>query len=61
MQDVLVTPNNSAPPISIRIPRTLVRPHFREIPKSHLAAIDPDLAEVSIEYIREGLQRSGPT
>ena len=55
------TPQHEETPIfkGITLPRRLARPPYREINKAALAAVDPELADVSTEYIRDGLEMEG--
>ena len=40
-------------------PVRLARPTYREVSREALTAIDPELADVPIEYIRDGLRGQG--
>lgn len=55
------TPQHEETPVfkGITLPRRLARPPYREINKAALAAVDPELADVSTEYIRDGLEMEG--
>lgn len=46
----------SMPHMVVKLPRRLARPAFRDIEKATLAAIEPDLADTPIEYIRDTLR-----
>jgi hypothetical protein len=47
-------------PKVVTLPKYLGRPQYCEISKDALAAIDPDLANADVEFIREGLEQCGP-
>ncbi|KZT64450.1 hypothetical protein DAEQUDRAFT_769685 [Daedalea quercina L-15889] len=42
-------------PQNLQIPRTLSRPAFTEVSRSAIAALEPDLANVPIEFVRKHL------
>jgi hypothetical protein len=44
----------------ITLPRYLARPDYREIRMETLMSIDPEFADVPLEYIKEGLESTGP-
>ena len=48
---------HSTPAPSLNMPRSLARPAFREVDRTTVATIAPELAEVPIEYIRQHLAR----
>ena len=43
-----------------QIPRHLARPDYREVSRDIITAIDSELAGVPLDYIREGLEITGP-
>ena len=43
-----------------QIPRHLARPDYREVSRDNITAIDSELAGVPLDYIREGLEITGP-
>lgn len=43
-----------------QIPRHLARPDYREVSRDNITAIDSELASVPLDYIREGLEITGP-
>ncbi|KAF8577828.1 hypothetical protein K439DRAFT_1396231 [Ramaria rubella] len=45
---------------SVKLPRHLKRPTFRDISPAALEAVDPDLKGVAMEYILQSLQAVGP-
>lgn len=51
--------------VPVVLPRELRRPEYCEVPKDSLRAAashgDPSIAEVDIEYIRDELEKSGPS
>ncbi|KAF8523778.1 hypothetical protein BU17DRAFT_43611 [Hysterangium stoloniferum] len=51
--------SNVAPQQRLSFPKQLRRPPYRPISPEALSAIDPDLAEVPIEYIQDKLLASG--
>jgi len=44
----------------VSLPRFLQRPSFREVSKTVLSAIEPDLKHTNLDYIMEGLEHLGP-
>lgn len=42
-------------PPNLQLPRKLARPNFAEISRETIAALEPELEEVPIEYIRRHL------
>lgn len=44
----------------ITLPRYLARPNFKEVSRENITAIDPELADVPLDYIQEGLEITGP-
>jgi len=48
-------------PSPVSLPRTLTRPQFRDPSRGAIAAIEPELANVPIDYIRRGLRDMGDT
>ncbi|KIJ40395.1 hypothetical protein M422DRAFT_68537 [Sphaerobolus stellatus SS14] len=46
-------------PQSIRLPRRLVRPEFRDVNRAALAAINPVLANIPVDYIRHTMRDIG--
>ncbi|OCH87489.1 hypothetical protein OBBRIDRAFT_837323 [Obba rivulosa] len=44
----------------LRLPRRLARPAFREVSHEAMAAVDPELKEMPLSFIREGLEIRGP-
>ena len=43
----------------ITLPRWLARPDYREVRRETLVAIDPEFADVPLEYIQDGLESTG--
>lgn len=61
MRDVdAAGPSPSAQKPPVMLPRYLGRPKYKEISKDVLAAVDPNLANVPLDYIQEGLEITGP-
>lgn len=48
-------------PSPVQLPRTLTRPQFKNPSPDAIAAVEPELANVPIEYIRRGLMDMGET
>lgn len=46
--------------VPISLPRTLGRPEFKEVSSEALRTIDPTLADININHIREALEECGP-
>lgn len=44
----------------INLPRHLARPDYKEIKRETIIAIDPEFADVPLQYILEGLEATGP-
>lgn len=44
----------------ITLPRRLVRPDYRDIRMDTIVAIDPEFADIPLQYIQEGLELTGP-
>lgn len=44
----------------ITLPRCLARPDYKEISKEVITAVDPELSSIPVQYIREGLEVTGP-
>ena len=42
-------------PQNLQLPRTLSRPAFMEVSRSAIASLEPDLANVPIEFVRKHL------
>lgn len=45
---------------SVQLPRSLVRPEYKEVSRDKIAAVDPELADTPADYIREALEDLGP-
>ena len=61
MQELSHSPaSNSLPSTPINLPRYLARPDYREISKEAIAAVDPQLKDVTMDYILDGLEVLGP-
>lgn len=43
-------------PSNVQLPRKLQRPQYIEVPAQNIAAIDPELSHVPVDYIRRGLK-----
>lgn len=50
-----MNPHVAAVPPSLQLPRTLQRPNFSEVSRDIIASLEPELADVPIEYIRRHL------
>jgi hypothetical protein len=56
----MITPHPTLHPATrITLPRNLTRPPYREVSKAAIGAVDPDLEDTDLEYIREGLAEFG--
>lgn len=44
----------------ITLPKYLARPDYKEISRATIAALDPELKDVPLQYIQEGLETTGP-
>lgn len=44
----------------ITLPKYLARPDYKEISLANIAALDPELKDVPLHYIQEGLETTGP-
>ena len=61
MQGTGQSPSHQSPPsVPITLPRNLARPDYREISKDAIAAVDPPLRNVNMDYILDGLEVLGP-
>ncbi|KAL6298486.1 hypothetical protein BKA93DRAFT_744018 [Sparassis latifolia] len=47
------------PPTTLRLPSRLGRPTFHEVSREAMTAIDPDLGEAPMQYIRDNLEAVG--
>ena len=45
--------------VGVTLPRHLVRPVFREVDAQALKAVDPELENVPVQYVRDGLRVIG--
>jgi hypothetical protein len=45
----------------VQLPRTLTRPQPRDPSPQAIAAVEPELANIPLEYIRTGLRDMGDT
>lgn len=43
-------------PSNVQLPRKLQRPQYLEVPTQNIAAIDPELSHVPVDYVRRGLK-----
>jgi hypothetical protein len=43
-------------PSNVQLPRKLGRPRYIEVPAQNIAAIDPELSHVPVDYVRRGLR-----
>lgn len=43
-------------PSNVQLPRKLQRPQYIEVPAQNIAAIDPELSHVPVDYVRRGLK-----
>jgi hypothetical protein len=43
-------------PSNVQLPRKLQRPQYMEVPAQNIAAIDPELSHVPVDYVRRGLK-----
>ena len=60
MGDAPLPPQEETPVFKgITLPRRLARPAYREVNVDALAAVDPELVGVSVEYIRDMLEETG--
>ncbi|EGO01212.1 hypothetical protein SERLA73DRAFT_167340 [Serpula lacrymans var. lacrymans S7.3] len=46
----------ASPSQNVQLPRTLQRPPYAEVSRDNIAALEPDLAGVPLEYVRRGLR-----
>lgn len=44
----------------ITLPKYLARPDYKEISLANIIALDPELKDVPLQYIQEGLETTGP-
>lgn len=43
-------------PSNVQLPRKLQRPQYIEVPAQNIAAVDPELSQVPVDYVRRGLK-----
>jgi len=53
-------PSSVEKEIPITLPRRLARPDYRDIQMDSIVAIDPEFADIPLQYIQEGLELTGP-
>lgn len=56
-----VSPSTAGPAVTpITLPKYLIRPDYKEVSLANIVALDPDLKDVPLRYIQEGLEITGP-